>query len=233
MNRTNFLRYRRRLGILFTVACGLILTGCAREQYRLQNPAAAGQIAWGKPADGLQAGLSVDSASGSERPVVHATVYLKNISASPLRLLAPANYYPDPAGLGSAFEVSDNGEPLAKLHKGLQPVPPASAFITLGPGQVVSAKKDVQPEYWSKVTPHEAPEQRAMPDPEAPPTGLSGPVTLELTFVYTGRYEVQRQSDTGLTLSSGDTTGLWTGDIRSAPVTARLAKAVGRGGNAE
>lgn len=197
----------------------LALTGCQHETYRLEQPAVRGTIAWGQPSHGLQAGLAVTGVGGGDTAVVHTILYLRNVSNSPIKLLDPASYYPDPAGLGSAFEVSENGEPLAKLHKTMQPAPAASAFITIRPGQTITAKRDIDTAYWAPPV-----ISSDSPDIATPAPKLAAPFTIDVTFVYTGRYEVQRQSDVGLSIASGDETGLWTGNVRSAPVTVKVTR---------
>ncbi|HZL34434.1 MAG TPA: hypothetical protein VFC78_03930 [Tepidisphaeraceae bacterium] len=209
----------RRALSFFVCLCLAALVGCQHETFRLVEPSTPGVIAWGQPGNGLQAGLAINAVSGKDDPTVHATIYLRNVGSRAVKLLDPANYYPDPSGLGSAFEIAESGEPLAKLHKDVQPAPPASAFVVVRPGQTLSAKRDIDPAYWALPG-----SKGQAADPDSPDKKLAAPFTLDVTFVYTGRYEVQRQTEVGLTISSGDVTGLWTGNARSGPVTVHVTK---------
>ncbi|MCX6879654.1 MAG: hypothetical protein NTW21_38490 [Verrucomicrobia bacterium] len=163
-------------------------------------------VAWGEPATGLQAGLTLKSTSREPKASAVLAFHLRNAGDRPVKILklaAQARFF----GEYLPLEIRSSGTILKYQGPLLEPpLPPdESEYITLNPGDADSTEVTFVPEHWKLVVPFET----------------------QAVFVFNqtlgeektvGPYDHdKRQWKT--------VGGLWTGEARSQAVTVKMGAA--------
>lgn len=189
----------KALSVIAVAALGLLaaIAGCEPKVASSVNPDG---IVWGKPVDGLQAGLAANGASGASASVVELTLYQRNVGSAPLRVLEMSRrpYYLDYFG----YEVEADGRRLeSDLPSYAQEDPPLSAYIRIEPGKDDSATVEWRPDAW----------------------GLRPPFEADLTcIVRNDRAEIQAWDPKAK--RNVPVTGLWVGEARTGTVRIAIGR---------
>jgi len=162
-------------------------------------PGTARNVNWGKPVDGLQAGIRFKALVEKPTLRVVLVLHLRNAGTKPiriLRLLRRADYWGDHLPL----EVKAGGVVLKYQGSVLEPPEPPSVddYVDLAAGATESIEVTMKPELW----------------------GLEDPRRASIAFVFTNRSkkDIAYPYDDA-TESWTEVTGLWTGTARSGTVT--------------
>lgn len=125
----------------------------AEQRATTAQPAGDG-VAWGAPADGLQAGLTLKSTSRAPRVSAVLVLHLRNASDQPVRILklaSQARYW----GACLPLDIRSSGVTLKFQGPNLEPppLPNESEFITLDPGDSDSTGVTFAPQHWNLTVP--------------------------------------------------------------------------------
>ena len=177
------------------IAVALLVGGCGG---RLVDADRRGEVRWGEPVDGLQAGLSVNQYRPGKQARLVVTYAIRNVGEEPLRVMGlrhyagPTRYYP---GRGPV-EVDDRSSRTRRVEPLSEGSAPASAYDFLEPGDQVTLTGGIDPGHYR---------QGAVFD-------------VKVTFVYELRSPVALPT----TDEADNAARLWTGRAESAPVKAKV-----------
>lgn len=209
--RRRAVQERRRIGRIVGIVVAVVLA-LAISIYGVRSlnrhhagstatPARA-RVSWGVPVNGLQAGLLLKSVHSEPEPLADLVVHVRNVGASPARLLrlSTARAY---WGGSYPFEIRSAGQRLR--YVGVQaappPPPPVTEFRDLGPGASDRTDVTLRMADWSLLPPFEA--------------SLTFTLAWNASETIASPYDRERDRWT-------DVTGLWTGEARSGSVTVKI-----------